>query len=110
MKPFVQAFVRPHGLDVAATPLFVEQVEAMAGLKMPAARPDVLAFFWRRAMARLRALRHDERFDRWVLSEREQTVKMRNQQARELKARERRDARRAREAAEKDGVAVAGSW
>jgi hypothetical protein len=101
VKPFVQAFVRPHGLEVPATPLFVEQVEAMAGLKMPAARPDVLAFFWRRAMARLRALRHDERFDRWVLSEREQTVKIRNQQARELKARERRDARRTREAEEK---------
>lgn len=103
VKPFVQAFVRPHGLDVAATPLFVEQVEAMHGLKMPAPAPDALAFFWHWAMTRLRALRHDERFDRWVLSEREQTIKKRNRDYREQKARERRDARRAREAAQKDG-------
>ncbi len=108
VKPFVQAFVRPHGLDVAATPLFVEQVEAMNGLKMPAPSPDTLAFFWRWAMGRLRALRHDERFDRWVLSEREQGIKKRNRDYREHKARERRDARRAHEATEKDGD-VAGS-
>ena len=108
VKPFVQAFVRPHGLDVAATPLFVEQVEAMNGLKMPAPSPDTLAFFWRWAMGRLRALRHDERFDRWVLSEREQGIKKRNRDYREQKARERRDARRAHEATEKDGD-VAGS-
>jgi hypothetical protein len=36
--PFVRAFVRPHGLDVAATPLFVEHVEAMQG--MTVAAPD----------------------------------------------------------------------
>ena len=42
VKPFVQAFVRPHGLDVAATPLFVEQVEAMNGLKTAGASADVL--------------------------------------------------------------------
>jgi len=32
LRPFVRAFVRPHGLDRAATPIFVEQVEAMQGI------------------------------------------------------------------------------
>src|SRR6185503_9524747 len=39
-RPFIQAFVRPHGLDVAATPVFVEQVEAMAGLQAARSRGD----------------------------------------------------------------------
>ena len=32
VRPFVRAFVRPRGLDVAATPVFVEAVESMKGL------------------------------------------------------------------------------
>ena len=36
IRPFVRAFVRPHGLDVAATPLFVEHVEAMQRLTVAA--------------------------------------------------------------------------
>jgi hypothetical protein len=36
IRPFVRAFVRPHGLDVAATPLFVEHVEAMQGITVAA--------------------------------------------------------------------------
>jgi hypothetical protein len=95
VKPFVRAFVRPHGLDVAGTPLFVDQVEAMNGLRMPADAADTLAFFWRWVIARLRALRHNERYDRWVLSEREQAVKQRNRSNAERKARERSAARKA---------------
>ena len=106
MKPFIKEFVRPHGLDVAATPRFVEQVEAMAGLRVRPARPDVLAFVWRRAIDRLRAARHDERADRWILSERELGVKLRNKEHREKKMREHHAARKAREAAEKAGKAV----
>jgi hypothetical protein len=106
MKPFIKAFVRPHGLDVAATPRFVEQVEAMAGLQVRPARRDVLAFVWRRAIDRLRAARHDERYDRWILSERELGVKLRNKEHREKKMREHHAARKAREAAEKSRKAV----
>jgi hypothetical protein len=106
VKPFIKAFVRPHGLDVAATPLFVEQVEAMRGLQVPAARPDALAFLWRRVIGRLRAARHDERYDRWLLSEREQAVKQRNREYHEQKMRDHRAARRAREADEKARKAV----
>jgi hypothetical protein len=111
MKPFIQAFVRPHGIDVAATPIFVEQVEAMQGLKMPAPGPDPFGFFWRWTIARLRALRHDERYDRWVLSEREQAVKLRNRLNAERKAKERsaarKAARRAALKAEKEQEALA---
>ena len=106
MKPFIKAFVRPHGLEVAATPRFVEQVEAMAGLQIQPARRDALAFVWRRAIDRLRAARHDERYDRWILSERELGVKLRNKEHREKKMREHHAARKARQAAEKARKAV----
>jgi membrane protein YqaA with SNARE-associated domain len=111
VKPFVRAFVRPHGLDVAGTPLFVDQVEAMKGLRMPADAADTLAFFWRWVIARLRALRHNERYDRWVLSEREQAVKQRNRSNAERKARERSAARKAlkveKEPTEREQTALA---
>ena len=38
---FVEAFVRPHGLDVPATPAFIDAVEAMAALPpLPAWQPS----------------------------------------------------------------------
>ena len=101
VKPFIKAFVRPRGLDVAATPLFVEQVEAMNGLKMPAPSPDRFAFVWQWTIARLRELRHNERYDRWVLSERELAVKVRNRENAARKARERSAARKALKAEKK---------
>ena len=104
VKPFIEAFVRPHGLGVAGTPLFADQVEAMKGLRPAVVRPDALAFVWRWAINRLRELRHSERWDRWVLSEREQFVKRRNREARALKAQRRRAARRARESEEKEAM------
>jgi hypothetical protein len=40
IRPFIREFVRPRGLDVAATPVFVEHVEAMKGLAVaPLAEP-----------------------------------------------------------------------
>jgi len=101
MKPFIKAFVRPHGLEVAATPLFVEQVEAMSGLQVQHAKRDLLAPVWRRAIDRIRAMRHDERYDRWMLSEREMAVKVRNRENAARKARERSAARKAIRAEEK---------
>jgi hypothetical protein len=101
VKPFIKAFVRPHGLDVAATPLFVEQIEAMASVIVKQPRPDLLAFMWNWAIDRLRRMRHDERYDRWMLSEREQGVKLRNRQNAERKAKERSAARKALKAAQR---------
>jgi hypothetical protein len=101
VKPFIKAFVRPHGLDVAATPLFVEQIEAMASVIVKQPRPELLAFMWNWAIDRLRRMRHDERYDRWMLSEREQGVKLRNRQNAERKAKERSAARKALKAAQR---------
>jgi hypothetical protein len=39
-REFVRAFVRPHGLDVAATPLFVDAVATLAAAAPPAPRPE----------------------------------------------------------------------
>src|SRR4030095_2861436 len=101
MKPFIKAFVRPHGLDEAATPRFVEQVEAMSALTVQPVTPEVFGFVWRWAIDRLRAMRHDERYDRWTLSEREHAVKRRNRENAERKARERSAARKALKAEER---------
>jgi hypothetical protein len=73
----------------------------MSGLKVRQARLDLLAFVWRRAIDRIREMRHDEHYDRWTLSEREMTVKVRNRENRERKARERSAARKALRAEEK---------
>ena len=42
-REFVQSFVRPHGLDVPATPRFVADLEALAALPAPAPRPATVA-------------------------------------------------------------------
>jgi hypothetical protein len=107
VKPFIKAFVRPHGLDVAATPVFVEQVEAMKALQVRTPRPELLAFVWRWAIDRIRRMRHDERYDRWILSEREMGVKLRNKANRERRMKEHHAARKARETAAKQGRAAA---
>jgi len=99
-KPFIKAFVRPHGLDVAATPRFVEQVEAMTSLEVQPMRAEVFGFVWGWAIARIRAMRHDDRYDRWILSEREMAVKQRNRLNAERKAKERSAARKALKAAQ----------
>ena len=39
LQSFIEAFVRPHGLDVPATPLLVEGIEALGRLPRPAPRP-----------------------------------------------------------------------
>jgi hypothetical protein len=38
-RPFVEAFIRPRGAHVAATPVFVETVEQMAGAASPRPQP-----------------------------------------------------------------------
>ena len=59
LQPFVRGFVRPHGLDVAATPLLADSIETLARLPKRAARRSWLSPFDRRKRARLPvALRH----------------------------------------------------
>ncbi len=97
VKPFVRDFVRPNGLEVPATPLFVEQIELMAALHPPPTRRDLLAPFWRWMGTHAARTRHDERFERWTLSERELASLENARAARQLKAGRRAALRRARE-------------
>ena len=81
-RPFVRAFVRPHGLDVAATPLFVRGVAEMSGTVPLAARPVTKALR-RRALAGLLRLRHRRHVERWLYSQRELEVMERDRRAEE---------------------------
>jgi hypothetical protein len=97
-RPFIQAFVRPFGLDVPATPRFADEVEAMAG---EAAVPARRARFVRPARFLLRkaiACRDDVTRERWLYSERELEKIARMRAMRESKIaieRERKNAERA---------------
>jgi hypothetical protein len=86
VKPFVREFVRPLGLERAATPVFVEAVESMAALRPEVVRADHFAPVWRWALRRAGALRDRERFERWTLSPREQASAERLRLLREQKA------------------------
>jgi len=59
LRPFVREFVRPHGLDVPATPIFVERVEAMEGLKVSQPAPPRFQPLARWINSRLRRWRDD---------------------------------------------------
>ena len=94
-KPFVREFVRPNGLNVAATPLFVDAVESMAALKPAAPSPARFAALWRALADRVARTRDDERYETWTLSERELASQQGLRRAREVKAQERRTVREA---------------
>ena len=94
-KPFVRAFVRPNGLDVPATPMFVEAVESMAMLKPAAPRAARFAALWRSLAERAARTRDDERYERWTLSERELASLEKLRGSRQVKAQERKHAREA---------------
>jgi hypothetical protein len=96
--PFVREFVRPHGLDVAATPLVVGAVEALRGLPVEA---PVSSDSWlaQRILDGMIRRRDDIRSERWLYSTREREVLARTREARAVKeeesvaARAREDAR-----------------
>ena len=96
VKPFVREFVRPNGLSVAATPLFVESVEAMATLQPAAPRAPAFASLWRSLAGRAARLRDEERYEGWVLSERERGSLQKLRESRQRKAEVRRSEREAR--------------
>ena len=69
-RQFLEAFVRPRGLHVPATPAFVEAVEQLRGVPVPA--PRARAPFWRRqAAAALTRRLKNPAYETWFLSERE---------------------------------------
>jgi hypothetical protein len=85
-RPFVREFVRPHGLDVPATPIFVERVEAMEGLKVSQPDPPPLLGLARRLLAPMRAWRHDPHRERLVYAEAERDTVRRMRASRRAKA------------------------
>jgi len=95
IKPFVREFVRPHGLDVAATTRFVEAVESMETLTVAPPHADPLVRVWRWAASRAARMRDDERYERWTLSSRELASLEKLRGARRLKALRRAEERRA---------------
>jgi hypothetical protein len=91
VRPFIRTFVRPHGLGVAATPLFVQAVEDMRGavpprtMKVRAATRtiDRTATLAHRALSMLLRLRHRRRAEQWLYSQRELEVMERDRRAQE---------------------------
>jgi hypothetical protein len=71
VRPFIRTFVRPRGLDRAATPIFVDSVEQMAALTPHTSAADRFALIERRLLAGLAGLRHRQQYERWTHSERE---------------------------------------
>jgi hypothetical protein len=55
-RTFVEAFVRPYGVDVAATPIFVREVEKLGALDAESSRDATARGFLRAAMTPLAAL------------------------------------------------------
>jgi hypothetical protein len=96
LRPFVRAFVRPHGLDVAATPLFVQQVEAMSATTAGAPAPPVAEGLARRLLVRVMAWRDDPDKEHWLYSEREQDTLKRMHALHSSKAARRREIKQRR--------------
>jgi len=98
VRPFVREFVRPHGLDVPATPLFVEHVEKMAGTATQSPVVPVCAGLAGRLLERFAAWRDDAGREPWLHSERELETLQRMHALHARKAEERREQRRRRKA------------
>lgn len=93
VKPFVREFVRPRGLDRAATPVFVEEIEKLESRPAASSAREAAAPVWRWALARIARARHDPRLERWVLSAREYQSLMRRRQFTAQKAIQRAEKR-----------------
>ena len=65
---FVEAFLRPHGLDVAATPLFADAVETLPHLDLAGARQSLRPFD-RAAIAAVAAIARSRRYREWLWDE-----------------------------------------
>jgi len=97
VRQFVRAFVRPHGLDVAATPVFVDAVERMRGLMVrPIHAPrlhDLAMWILHKGLA----WRDDSAREHLVHSERELESIVRMRTFREEKAARERERKAVRE-------------
>jgi hypothetical protein len=94
LRPFVRAFVRPHGLDRAATPIFVEQVEAMQGIEVPSLAQPPLRALAHRILRKGIEWRDDISREHLAYSERELERIVRLRDMRQAKAAESRERKR----------------
>jgi hypothetical protein len=106
VRPFVRAFVRPQGLDVAATPVFVDHVERMQGLAVtPLAEPRLKGLaLW--TLKKGIASRHDVGREHLLYSERELEKIVRLRGLRETKAARGREKRERDRAIKADRMAA----
>lgn len=86
VRPFVRTFVRPLGLDVAATPIFVEQVEKMRTLSIDPPRRPPFERLAHRLLAKAVMWQHDIAREQWLYSERELEGIVRLRMVRQVKA------------------------
>jgi hypothetical protein len=98
LRPFVREFVRPRGLDIAATPVFVEDVEAMKGLAVPPLSQPRLAGLARWILRNGLEWRDNERREHLAYSERELERLARIRSMRQAKAAVERERKRQRRA------------
>jgi hypothetical protein len=98
VRPFVRDFVRPHGLDVPATPVFAKHVEAMAGMRAQDQRGLVFAGLARTLLERFSTWREDPDKERWLHSERELETLQRRHALHSRKAERRREIKKQRAA------------
>jgi hypothetical protein len=87
---FLRAFVRPHGLDVAATPVFADAVETLSTMPVAATRPQP-SWSARQSLAMFRRIATSRRYRWLVMDEEDRQVDAWRQEM----ARARRDQRRA---------------
>jgi len=71
IRPFVRSFVRPLGVDVAATPVFVAQVEAMARLTPQPEASVPARNLALRLLRKAMTWRHRKDLEEWLYAERE---------------------------------------
>lgn len=98
VRPFIRSFVRPYGLDVPATPIFVAAVEAMQGI---AVAPPVRPWFEaraRRLLAKILPWRDEPGREHLVYAERERETVVRLRASRAMKAERERALKRQRAA------------
>ena len=107
VRPFVEEFVRPHGLDAAATPRFVRNVEELAQIVKPvAAGQTVLEPVSRWLLGRVGARRHSRSLEWWLYSSDELTSIRRRREHRAVMDRKDAVARSVREAAKRERQAA----
>jgi hypothetical protein len=96
-RAFLESFVRPAGLDQAATPRFVQAVEALGACPVDVADVRPAPRWAARALARVMDLAARPEYERWKLSPREFESSERLRIKKEDRAQERAAERRARE-------------